>query len=117
MPNVNPGEVRSDVENILKVWTANPEFKLKDVTLESFKAVAERFEGALTEIARHEEELKPLRNDRDDLAEKLNGLCTRTRAGIKGYFGENSTEYEAAGGTRSSERKKTGRKVKPVEPK
>ena len=33
----------------------------------------------------------------------------RSRSGIKGYFGENSTEYEIAGGTRASERKKTGR--------
>jgi hypothetical protein len=112
MPNQSPEDVRLDCESILKVWNANPDFKLKDVTLESFKAEAARFDAVLSGIAEKEEALKPLRNDRDDLALKLNGLCTRTRAGIKGYFGENSTEYELAGGTRTSERKKSGRKAR-----
>lgn len=114
MPNLISEDVRTDAESILKVWTANPDFKLKDVNLESFKAEAERYGAILAAIAEKEEALKPLRNDRDDLAVKLNGLCTRTRAGIKGYFGENSSEYEAVGGTRTSERKKTGRKTTPA---
>jgi hypothetical protein len=54
------------------------------------------------------------RNQRDELTLKLNGACTRTRSGIKGYFGENSTEYEIAGGIRASERKKTGPRSKPA---
>ncbi len=113
MPTQRPEDVRADVENILKVWTTNPDFKLKDVTLQSFQGAADKFLVVLAEINRHEEGLKPLRNQRDDQADVLNGLCTRARAGIKGYFGENSSEYEAAGGTRASERKKTGRKSAP----
>ena len=65
-----------------------------------------------------DDEITPLRNERDDLATKLNGYCTRARSGIKGYFGDNSTEYELAGGTRASERKKGGPKGKtPEDPK
>src|SRR6266542_3321473 len=112
MANISTNEVKTDAETILKVWSANPDFKLKDVTLENFKTEADRFIAILASLEAKEEEMQPLRNDRDDLAPKLNGLCTRARAGIKGYFGENSSEYEAAGGTRSSERKKGGRKAK-----
>ena len=111
---MNSGNVRDDAENILKVWTANPDFKLKDVTLEQFQQDFDTLEKLLTDIQTKEEELVPLRNQRDDLTLNLNGSCTRTRSGIKGYFGENSTEYEIAGGTRASERKKTGRKAGPV---
>lgn len=108
MTNLISEDVRIAAENILKVWSANPDFKLKEVSLETFRAEANGFASILAAIAEKEEALKPLRNDRDDLALKLNRLCTRTRAGIKGYFGENSTEYETVGGTRTSERKKTG---------
>ena len=39
-------------------------------------------------------------------------LTTRARSGIRGFFGPDSDEYEQAGGTRTSERKKPTRKVK-----
>ena len=112
MPTMNTPNVKLDCETILKVWTANPDFTLKGVTLETFKAQVDRFHTVLAAIAEKEEELRPLRNDRDDLTVSLNGLCTRARAGIKGYFGENSSEYELAGGTRASERKRTGPRAK-----
>ncbi len=116
MPNLISDEVREDAESILKVWTANPDFKLKDVNLEAFKTEADRYVAILAAIAEKEDALKPLRNDRDDTGLRLKALSTRARAGIRGYFGENSSEYEAVGGTRTSERKKTGRKA-PAAPK
>lgn len=104
----NPDQVKSEAQGILRVWTANAEFKLKDVTLASFQSDVQQFETLLKDIADKEEALKPLRNDRDELAAKLNNVCMRARSAIKGYFGDNSSEYELAGGTRTSERKKTG---------
>ena len=52
-------------------------------------------------------------NDRDALAAELKDICVRVRAGMKGYFGADSSEYEQDGGTRASERKKPIRKSLP----
>lgn len=73
-------------EEIVKIWIKNPDFEIKT----------------------------PLRNERDDLKNILNDLTTQARSGIKGYFGADSTEYELAGGTRKSERKKAGPRKKTV---
>ncbi len=112
--NINVQEVKDNVGAILKVWKANPDFKLKDLTVESLQQDADAFEAALNALQQKEDELTPLRNQRDDLGARINAACTRARTGIKGYFGDNSTEYEQAGGTRSSEIKKSGRGPKPA---
>ena len=109
MPSrINADEAIADADNILKVWNPNPDFKLKDVTLAQFQQDRTDLADVLTELKKKDDEMTPLRNQRDDLAQKINGNCTRARAGIKGYFGDNSSEYELAGGTRSSERQRTG---------
>lgn len=112
--NLNPETVKSEASTIEKVWTPNPDFKLKDTTLDDFKAKKAALEAALDELEQRDLELTPLRNNRDQLALELNSLCVRARAGIKGYFGDNSSEYEQAGGTRTVERKKPTRKSKTV---
>jgi hypothetical protein len=48
----------------------------------------------------------------DEAAAKRRELTTRALSGIRGYFGPDSDEYEQAGGTRTSERKKPVRKPK-----
>ncbi|MBI4326534.1 MAG: hypothetical protein HY674_14905 [Chloroflexi bacterium] len=108
--NVNPDKVKTDSDNILGVWKANTDFKMKEVTVESFEADNKRLETLLKDIAAKETDLSTLKNDRDDLALKLNELCTRARSGMKGFFGPNSSQYEQAGGTRAIERKKPARK-------
>ena len=112
----NPADVVADADNILKVWSVNAEFKLKDVTLGQFQQDRDDLANLLAELKRKDDEMTPLRNRRDDLTAKINSACTRARSGIKGYFGEDSTEYELAGGTRASERKKTGPRTKPATP-
>lgn len=101
----NAERVKKDSVTILGVWTENPTFKMSDVTLESFGADLETLEKTMKDIAALELKLTPLRNTRDDLASKLHEVNTRARSGIKGFFGPNSSQYEQAGGTRSSERK------------
>jgi hypothetical protein len=102
--------VRADAAQIIGVWEANPDFNMKGVTVSDFKAAESNLSKVLDDIARKEKELTALRNDRDDQAGKLNELCTRARSGIRGFYGADSTQYELAGGTRASERKKPQRK-------
>jgi hypothetical protein len=55
-------------------------------------------------------ELLSLRNERDAACIILWDKVKRVRAGFKGFFGDDSSEYEMAGGTRSSHRKPYRRK-------
>ena len=57
-------------------------------------------------------ELTGLINDRDSQGVGLNELVTRVRSGFRAVYGPDSTQYEQAGGTRLSERKKPSRKPK-----
>ena len=107
--NANPDKVKTDSDNILNVWKANTDFKMKEVTLEDFEGGTKRLNTVLKDILTKDQELSILKNERDDLARKLNELCTRARSGMKGYFGPNSSQYEQAGGTRAIERKKPAR--------
>lgn len=110
--SVNSEKIKTDSKTIGDVWAANAEFKMKDVTLQSYNADAAALTTALESIASLELQLTPLRNTRDDLARKLNEINTRVRAGMKSYFGPNSSQYEQVGGTRASERKPATRKPK-----
>ena len=49
-------------------------------------------------------------NQRDDQAYNLNQLVTRARSGFRAVYGPDSSQYEQAGGTRSSERKSSSKK-------
>lgn len=109
--NTNPDAVQADSATLQKVWGDNTDFKLKDVTFQNFKDKADKLNETLDLIEEKELELTPLRNDRDRLAIELKDINVRVRAGMKGYFGADSSEYEQSGGTRSSERKKPTRKA------
>ncbi|MFT3870454.1 MAG: hypothetical protein QM715_18550 [Nibricoccus sp.] len=94
----------------LRVWQANPEMKLKNLTVKEFQAQYDRMGELEPDIEALEEKLTPLRNERDALADSMSKNTTRVRGGIRSYFGEDSDEYELAGGTRTSERRKSGPK-------
>ena len=53
-----------------------------------------------------------LQNRLDTKEGKLNDKSTRMLAAVGAHFGKDSDEYEKAGGTRTSERKKSGPKGK-----
>jgi hypothetical protein len=106
-----PESIITDANKIIELMTANPDVKMKDVTSATMKTDATAASTLLQQIASLELQLTPLRNSRDELMEKLSENCTRARAGFKSYFGLNSSQYEQAGGTRKSERKKPARKA------
>ena len=63
-------------------------------------------------------ELKRLRSqttqiveEKRDTFKQLNEFMKRVRAGARSAFGDDSLEYERVGGTRISERKRSGRKT------
>ena len=109
--------VLKDSEGIEKVWKANPTLKLgKDATdkveLADYLAAKKKVTDANDEIEGLRDKLTQALNLRDDSAGALNGLNTRALSAIRGIYGPDTTEYEQAGGTRTSERKKAVRKPK-----
>jgi hypothetical protein len=108
--------VLDDSTGIEKVWKANTDLTLgKGTEKVSFPDYENTIQSVVSlnkqiEDARHT--LGALINSRDDAASNLNGLNTRALSAIRGIFGPDSTEYDQAGGTRTSERKRPVRKEK-----
>jgi hypothetical protein len=109
-----------DSSPIEKVWKANADMKLGKnggaVLLADFQARITAVSDLNTQIEDARNTLSGLLNQRDDAALVLNGLNTRALSAIRGIFGPDSTEYDQAGGTRSSERKTPTRKSKTTTP-
>lgn len=66
----------------------------------------DELETAVGELDALNAERTQLVNVKGDKAEQVSDYIVRMRAGVKGIFGADSSEYEMVGGTRSSERKK-----------
>lgn len=97
-------EILFDAERLIRVWSKDA-IALGDITLESFQAMVTSFktkrgqtEGLRTQLTRSV-------NETNDLATGIAGVTTRGLSGIRAQFGPDSTQYEEAGGTRTSDRK------------
>ena len=108
--NLTPEKVLAESDAAIRVWKANAELKLKDVTFQTYDTTRSGLQAAQTQVAELENQLKTAANDRDKLMNDLNSMTIRLRTAARGYFGPDSTEYEELGGTRSSDRKKPVRK-------
>lgn len=102
--------VVADGEQIARIWTENPSFAMSGVTLAQLQTMlAElRAQQAVTEDLRTR--LTAAINATNERTTAITEIVTRARAGIRGFFGSDSTQYEQAGGTRRSERKTRSRK-------
>jgi hypothetical protein len=101
-----------DAKKVADVWTENPTFSMNDVTLVSYKAAMTAAQSADDAVETLRGQLGDLINARNARNDELDELTTRALSGIRGFFGPDSSQYEHAGGTRTSERKKPTRKTK-----
>jgi len=104
------GKVLTDSDRIAAVWQENPGFSLGELTLEVLQTERGKLQVADTAVDDHRVVLTRLINERDDQAYDLNQLVTRARSGFRAVYGPDSSQYEQAGGTRSSERKSRSKK-------
>lgn len=117
---LNPDTILTDSTNIDKVWSKNTTITLgKEGDPKNPKVTHTDFIAAKTEVEGFNQQITDLRTQLDDLLNKrndstkvLNGYNTRCLSTVRGIFGPDSSEYELAGGTRTSERKKPVRKPK-----
>ena len=98
-------------DKTLKVWKANPTMTIMNLTPAEVETARDSVKTLETQIEDLRHQLTGLLDRRNDEAKALNKLVVRVRGAIKSNFGDDSPEYEQAGGTRSSERKKSAKKA------
>jgi hypothetical protein len=104
--------VLADGEQIARVWTDNPEFAMSDVTRANLQTMVTDLRQLRTETEDLRTQLTEKVNSANDKANDLNQVVTRARSGFRAFYGPNSSQYEQAGGTRTSERKPRSSKKK-----
>jgi hypothetical protein len=106
-----PSNALEEAQKVLSAWQ---QFENRDpfgeITLQGFSAEIDQVTVTLNEIVSLETQLTYLRNRRDTEIIAVWEKTKRVRSGIKGYYGDDSSQYEMAGGTRRSERKPRKRK-------
>ena len=103
-------KLQQDGTQICKVWTDNADFKMGEVTLTKFTVACDALRDAHNEVEAKKLELTALINEREAQANVVQDLIVRARSGFKSVYGLDSTQYEQAGGTRKSDRKRPVRR-------
>src|SRR5512133_4327790 len=108
-----PLDVVKQAQDVLSAWnqmgtTAATVGTLTPALLTTDVTAATALEA---EMSRLEAQLTDRRNQRDALYASIWDKVKRVRSGIKGIFGDDSSQYEMVGGTRLSERKSPARRT------
>ncbi len=108
-----PKNTLEQAHTILRVWReTKPEMLIGEMTLKQLEDVVDDAEKDRDAIETTEAQLDKQRDKRDESYEEAWDHVKRSRAGFKGAFGDDSTEYERVGGKRRSDRKKPTRAPK-----
>jgi hypothetical protein len=107
--------VLPESEQIARVWAENPTFSLGEITLANLQTKIRDTQEKRNQVETLRTQLTALTNDLNVQINELAGITTRARSGFRAVYGPDSTQYEQAGGTRSSERKRPSKR-KPTAP-
>ncbi len=102
--------VLNEADQIVRVWTANPTFSLGDLTLAQFQAMITDLRARRNETENLRTQLTAAVNDSNSKAVAVSTIVTRARSGFRAVYGPDSSQYEQARGTRTSERQRPTRK-------
>lgn len=109
-----PDAVLTDSEQIVRVWAENPDFSLGEVKLPELQSKITELRTKRDRIETMRTQLTALSNDLNSKTSELAGINTRARSGFRAVYGPDSSQYEQAGGTRQSERKRPTKRPKPI---
>ena len=108
-----PTDTVEQARSILAAWDhIDPSLQFGPLTPESLSEELESVSALIEMISLLQIRLVDLRNQRDAACIGIWDKVKRTRAAIKGFYGDDSTEYELVGGRRLSDRKKHRRKYR-----
>ena len=111
MPHKPVDNILSEAEQIARVWTENPTFAMSDLNLAQFQTMIADLRARRSQTEDIRTQLTAAVNDTNSQALAVSDVITRARSGFRTFFGPDSTQYEQAGGTRRSERKRPARKT------
>jgi hypothetical protein len=100
------------LEKILSVFTAKPNFTVGEITKESLTATIAGLRAKNTDLENAKATAARLVNEITADLTNAGQVQTRGLSGIRAAFGPDSSEYEQAGGVRSSERKPRTKQTK-----
>ena len=110
-----PTDVLEQAQSVLSAWEQIEESKSYGaVNVAAITAGITQTTQILPQIDSLDAQLTNLRNQRDDLYADLWDMVKRVRSGVKADYGDDLSEYEMVGGTRTSDRKAPVRKAKTV---
>jgi hypothetical protein len=109
----SPDTVLANSEQIARVWTENPTFTLGEVTLTILQSRITDLRQKRDRIETLRTQLTALNNEVTQQASELADINTRALSGYRAVYGPDSTQYEQAGGTRRSERKRASKRTPP----
>jgi hypothetical protein len=112
MPAKSFDKIQADADQLIRVWTANPTFTLDNVTLAVLQSMLANFKTSRSATEDLRTQLMKSIIDTNDQANAVSDVLVRGRAGIRGYFGADSSQYEQVGGVRTSQRSRPPRKAK-----
>jgi hypothetical protein len=108
-----PANVLEQAQGILDAWgQIDTTATFGTLTKENFAAEIAQANQFLSQMNALEAQLTDMRNQRDAMNGELWDTVKRVRNGVKANYGDDSSQYEMVGGTRTSERKSPTRKTK-----
>jgi hypothetical protein len=107
-----PTDTLTQAQTILALWERiDLSMTFHDLSVEALSANIVKVQGLREKILRLQHELVEMRNERDATSIEIWQQVKKVRAGIKSVYGDDSTEYQLAGGTRLRDRKRPRRKA------
>lgn len=111
MPAKYPSDIFEQGRALLEAWKSiDGPPAVGDLVPAALEAELTAIGPIYAQVDALEAQLTSLRNERDALSESIWDKVKRVRTGVKGIFGDDSSEYEIVGGTRLSDRKPNTRK-------
>jgi hypothetical protein len=111
-PKRFPSNVQNQAEGIRAAWNQiNTSMTFGNLDFMAFNAAMEKADALEGEVNDLRTLLIDRLNQRNDAYASLWDNVKRVRSGVKGIYGDDSSQYEMVGGTRASERKPRTRRV------
>ena len=106
-------QIQAEVDQLVRVWEANPVFSMGNLTLEALRSLVASFKDSRSALGDLRTQLTKVVSDTNDKATQLAEIAIRGHLGVRSHFGAESAQYDQAGGTRPSQHR--SRKPKAAE--
>jgi hypothetical protein len=101
-----PTDLLEQATNIQNAWSRIDEkLIIGTLTVATLANTIQDLHQVESDLVKLEHQLIAMRKERDDLQQSTWNQVKRVRATIKGLYGDDSIQYQMAGGTRLSDRK------------